>query len=216
MTAMAIRTLDDLDAALTVDYKWRSTEMFLWERLTGRSRELERSALLRGGLALVYAHWEGYIKTAGASYLEFVSRKGLTVGQLRPEIAAVAIRSRIAQLAAEKSPERHTEIVELIRGEANVSARVPYDSTTIRTNANLNFATFESIMHSLGCSAHAHSAARAHIDLRLLSCRNEIAHGRAQFVDLEEWIECRDVVERIMKDVRNQLSNSAATHAYLR
>ena len=216
MTEMAIRTLDQLEAALTADLMWRTREMFGWERTVLRARDLDRSALLRGGLALVYAHWEGYVKTAGANYLEFVSRQGLALGDLRPELAAVAIRSQLSRLANEKSPERHTEVVATLRNEATVQANIPFDTTTIRTNANLSFRTFTSIMHSLGCSADAHAASSAHIDKRILASRNEIAHGREQYVRLEDWVEARDVVEAILKDVRTQLSNAAATRAYLR
>jgi MAE_28990/MAE_18760-like HEPN len=82
---MAIRTLDDLEAALTEDLKWRLHEIEQWEQLARRARTHEQPGLLRGGIALLYAHWEGNIKAAARSYLEYVSRQGLKLGDLRPE-----------------------------------------------------------------------------------------------------------------------------------
>jgi acetylornithine deacetylase/succinyl-diaminopimelate desuccinylase-like protein len=158
----------------------------------------------------------GYVKTAGSSYLQYVSRKGLKLGELRPELAAVALRAKIITLANEKNAEPHTEIIQLIRDEATTAAALPYDMTTIRTRANLNFKTFASIMHSLGCDAHRHASLAIHIDQRLLGGRNEIAHGREEYVSLDDWIELRDVVEAVLKDIRVQLANAAATAAYRR
>lgn len=190
--------------------------MFVWEGLAREARAPQLPPLLRGGLALVYAHWEGYVKTAGSNYLEYVSRKGLKLGKLRPELAAVALRSTILPLAAEQNAEPHTKLVDMIRDEQRVAADLPYSTTTIRTRANLNFKTFDSIMHSLGCDAQKHAAHAIHIDQRLLGSRNEIAHGREEYVSLREWTETRDVVELLLKDVRLQLGNAAALASYLR
>nr|WP_314842124.1 MAE_28990/MAE_18760 family HEPN-like nuclease [uncultured Microbacterium sp.] len=211
---MSVRTVDQLEAQLTKDLKWRTQEMFVFERIVATARQHEQPALLRGGLALLYAHWEGYIKTAGSSYLEYVSRLGLSLGDLRPELAAVALRSRISRLADEKSSRAHSELVRAIRDEGTSNAELPYTRATIRTRANLKFSEFESIMHSLGCSSDLHRANALLIDERLLGSRNEISHGERQYVELVDWIKMRDVVETILRDVRTQLSNAAATGAF--
>lgn len=171
---------------------------------------------MRGGLALLYAHWEGYVKTAGAGYLEFISRKGLKLGQLRPEIAAVALRNAISVLAQEKSSESHTELVHTLWDRVEESIPIPHETTTIRTNANLKFAQFESIMHSLGCDASRHRTHELLIDQRLLAWRNEIAHGRGQYVTFADWVVTRDAVEIILRDVRTQVANAAALETYRR
>lgn len=186
----------------------------MFEQILRAARQHEQPALLRGGLALLYAHWEGYIKTAGSSYLEYVSRLGLTLGDLRPELAAVALRSKISRLAAEKSSLAHSDLVVLIREGGTSKAELPYTRAAIRTRANLKFSEFESIMHSLGCSSEPHRASALLIDERLLGSRNEISHGEREYVGFVDWIKMRDVVEAILKDVRSQLSNAAATGAF--
>lgn len=211
---MKIRALEQLEAALTEDLEWRKHEIAVWERVAKAARPHEQPALLRGGLALLYAHWEGYVKTACTCYLEYVSRKGLMLGALRAELAAVALRSKIQDLAVAKSSESHTSIVETIRAEATIPARLPYDTATIRTYANLNFRTFASIMHSLGCDSSRHELTSFVIDNRLLRARNEIAHGRNEFVSLGDWQDIRDRLLPILDDVRTQLSNAAALGEY--
>lgn len=213
---MAIRTLEELEAFLTTDLKWRTQEMFVFEQMVRTSREHERRALLRGSLALVYAHWEGYVKSAGTGYLEYVSRKNLKLGQLRPELAAVALRSNIARMAEEKSSESHTAIVETLWHQTDQIVRLPYERSTIRTRANLNFKTFESVMHSLGCDVSHHKSHELLIDERLLGSRNHVAHGQREAVDLDQWQDTRDAVEEMLRDVRTVVGNAAAMEAYRR
>ncbi len=71
-------------------------------------------------------------------------------------------------------------------------------------------------MHSVGCDSTRHELARFIIDNRLLRARNEIAHGREEYVSLSDWCDIRDRVVPILDDVRTQLSNSAALSAYKR
>lgn len=211
-----IRTLDQLEAALTADLSWRRHELWVFESTAQSANDVKKSALMRAGLALLYAHWEGYVKSAGSMYLEYVSRKGLKLGELAPELAAIAMRAEIQRLAVEKYSESHTQLVKTIWDSTNDAANLPYGATTIRTYANLNYRLFESIMHSLGCDSQDHRTKSLLIDERLLSWRNEIAHGRGQQVDLADWRDLRDAVEGILVDVRIQLSNAAALQSYRR
>ncbi|MFJ2554962.1 MULTISPECIES: MAE_28990/MAE_18760 family HEPN-like nuclease [unclassified Streptomyces] len=212
----SIRTIENLESVLTEDLKWRTHEMQLWEQVASSCRSHQLPGILRGGIALVYAHWEGYVKEGTRAYLEYVSRKGLKVGQLRSEIAAVALRSKLGRGEASKSSSTHTEIVELLRSADALPAKIPYTSATIRTRSNLHFDTFADIMHSIGCDASRHEIYRSIIDKRLLRHRNDIAHGREEYVSLADWIDIRDRVLVILKDVRTQISNAATNEGYKR
>ncbi|MDX3697212.1 MAE_28990/MAE_18760 family HEPN-like nuclease [Streptomyces europaeiscabiei] len=211
----AIRTLDQLQASLTENLVWRTHEMDQWQMVANRVRSHELPGILRGGLALIYAHWEGYVKDSACAYLEYVSRKGLKVGDLRPELAAIALRSSLGKGEQSKDSKSHTEIISLIRDELSRPAQLKYDSATIRTRSNLKFEVFDDIMHSIGCDASRHEIFRLLIDARLLKFRNDIAHGRQEYVALDDWMEIRDRVVLILKDVRDQISNSAAQKLYL-
>lgn len=213
---MAIHTLEELESSLTEDLKWRKQEMFVFEHLLAQAREHETPSLLRAGLALIYAHWEGFIKTAGSYYLEYISRQKLKLGELRPEIAAVALRSSIEKLAIEKSSEAHGALVTTLWEDGGKDANLPYDKTTIRTRANLKFQVFESIMYSLGLDAARHATQQLLIDERLLGFRNEIAHGRREYVNSQDWVAARNSIELILNDVRTQIANAAALSEYRR
>lgn len=190
--------------------------MQIWEQVASSCRDHQLPGVLRGGLALVYAHWEGYVKEGVRSYLEYISRKGLKIGELRSEIAAVALRSKLGRGEASKRSAAHTEIVDLLRSADSLSADLPYTSATIRTQSNLKFDVFADIMHSIGCDTTHHEIYQGTIDKRLLGCRNEISHGREEYVSLTDWIDIRNRVLMILKDVRKQISNAAANEEYRR
>ncbi|WP_433313268.1 MAE_28990/MAE_18760 family HEPN-like nuclease [Micromonospora sp. CA-269861] len=213
---MSVRTIEQLEAALTEELKWRRREIQQWEGVARSVREHELAAVLRGGLSIVYGHWEGYVKAAAAMYLEFVARKGLSISQLRPELAAVALRGLLGSGESSKKSSDHTRIVVALREKSLEPARLPYDRATIRTFSNLSFDRFEDIMHSIGCDASGHEIHRSLIDNRLLKNRNSIAHGREQYVTIDDWKTIQERVFDILADVRTQISNAAAVGAYLR
>lgn len=210
----SIRTIDQLEAALTEDLKWRRHEMDQWERAVSRAREHERPGLLRGGTALIYAHWEGYVKFAASTYLEYVSNKRLKLADLRDELAAVALRGMLGKGEQSKQAEAHTEIVSTLRQQNRIPADLPFKQSTIRTRANLNFKTFADIMHSIGCDSSRHEIYSMTIDARLLRHRNEIAHGKEEYVELQDWRDIKTRIVDILIDVRAQITNSASLAEY--
>ena len=210
----SIRTFDQLDTHLIEDLKWRVHEMQTWEAVANKCRKHELPGLLRGGIALIYAHWEGYVKESARAYLEYVSRKGLKIGDLKPEIAAVALRAKLGLGEASKKSADHTEIVSIVRSGASLDANLPYGSATIRTQSNLKFEVFADIMHSIGCDVARHEIYRSLVDQRLLKARNDIAHGREEYVALTDWVDIRDRILIVLRDVKDQISNSASTSAY--
>jgi hypothetical protein len=213
---MELRTIEGFEAHLTEELKWRLSELDTWERMVKACRPHEQVGALRAGVTLLYAHWEGYVKEAARAYLEFVSRKGLRVGELRAELAAVALRNMLGKGEQSKKAEDHTAIVEILRSENQSEARIPYDRSTIRTRSNLSFDVFEDIMHSLGCDAGRHEISRTLIDARLLKNRNDIAHGREMLISLDDWLVMRERVVDVLKDVRTQLANAATMGEFRR
>lgn len=213
---MAIRSADELGSYLIEELKWRTAELDTWERLAKSSRPHQQIGILRAGVALLYAHWEGYVKEAARAYLEYVSRQGLRVGDLRDELAAVALRTMLGSGEQSKKSSDHTSIVSALRAEAQSKANIPYDRSTIRTRSNLTFDVFEDIMHSVGCDSSRHELQRVLITNRLVKNRNDISHGRLLLISYEDWLDWRERVVLILEDVRDQLRAAAYSQAFKR
>ena len=72
---MSIRTLEQLYDKLSDELTWRKKELTSLKLLSESSGIAtdRQIALLRALVALLYAHWEGFIKNASSAYIEYVS-----------------------------------------------------------------------------------------------------------------------------------------------
>lgn len=109
----------------------------------------------------------------------------------------------------------HTALIEAIT-QGRSKASVPYDSATIKTNANLNYATYSDILLSVGCTPIDAGDLRDALDSILLRQRNEIAHGRQLLVSQDDWESLRGKIVRAMDHLRTEIQNAAATKGYRR
>ncbi|WP_181970564.1 MAE_28990/MAE_18760 family HEPN-like nuclease [Kitasatospora xanthocidica] len=126
----------------------------------------------------------------------------------------MALRSKLGRGEASKNSIAHTEIIETLRASDSLPASLPYTSAMIRTRSSLKSDVFADIMHSIGCDSSRHLIYRSTIDNRLLRHRNDIAHGREEYVSLSDWVDIRDRTVSIFKDVRTQISNAAVNEEY--
>ena len=62
---MKVRTTDELINALDNNLSWRKKEIIDYKFLIEKNKNsLLSYPLIRGGIAIIYAHWEGFIKEA--------------------------------------------------------------------------------------------------------------------------------------------------------
>ncbi|WRH67859.1 MAG: MAE_28990/MAE_18760 family HEPN-like nuclease [Planktothrix sp. GU0601_MAG3] len=96
---MKIRTLEQLNKQLSDKLVWRKKELSsLKAMIDWKSPSLDqRNVLLRSGITILYAHWEGFIKVAANSYLEFVAMQRLPYNQLSNNFIALAMKDQLDQ-----------------------------------------------------------------------------------------------------------------------
>ena len=94
---MSIRTVEQLVDTLSAEISWRRKELtdlryVLESSVDSRTR---RATLTRAALALLYAHWEGYVKAAAERYLEFVCMQRRKNSELSDSLLALTVRSSL-------------------------------------------------------------------------------------------------------------------------
>lgn len=69
-----IKTIEKLEDLLMQDLAWRKKEMVSLKILVDKD-EVNEPILLRAGIALLCAHFEGFIKRASNCYIGYVSEQ---------------------------------------------------------------------------------------------------------------------------------------------
>lgn len=212
---MKIRTLDDLDNRIREDLTWRRHEMQLFSQLIATSGPIAQRSLLRAAVALLYAHWEGFVKTSCHYYLCYLAFLKLDTSQLNPALAALSMRTQLRQTIDTHSARLHIEMVESFRNSVGTRANIPTTRDAIQTRSNLSFPVLENILVSIGLDPSSYEASSDLINTQLVDSRNKIAHGENDYIRQPEWRELQNETLNIMESIANSLVNSAAQKKYL-
>ena len=210
---MKIRSLLELSEFLDRELSWRKKELTAIKLMLGSLRPHERQAMLRAGLCLLYAHWEGFVKNAATSYVTYVSTRGLKYRELAPNFVALGFRGRIREFGASARPSLHTKLVAELMSDLKDQASLS-PNTAVDTASNLNFENFEEVLCVLGLNRNAYLSKKALIDERLTRNRHQIAHGQSLQIEEREYLDLHSEIIDMVDLFRNDLENAAATNAY--
>jgi hypothetical protein len=187
---MKIRTAEQLVDFFAAELAWRKKELEVLLALI-RKNELRPSILptvLRSGVTVLYAHWEGFVKAAGIAYLEFVCRQHLTCRELTHPFRALQLKQMVER-GGPVSIERAIAIFDtLVNREADEYV-VTHNATAISTRSNLNSEVLREIVLSLGLDYKTFQTKENLIDAKLLYYRNNIAHGRDLYPGLDQYVQ---------------------------
>ncbi|NJL90465.1 MAG: hypothetical protein HC916_12260 [Coleofasciculaceae cyanobacterium SM2_1_6] len=213
-----IRTLNDLSDRLSEDLAWRKKELSILEGLieTRSFGQNKTDALIRSGIALLYGHWEGYIKCAASAYLEFVSRqKDLKYCELAYNFVAIAMKKKLSEASATNQSTIHNQVIQFLVEGMEQRIDIPRDNI-IKTGSNLSSNLFQQILALLGIDYRPYELKQVLIDKQLLKRRNQIAHGEYLDVDIASYRELHKEIIWMMDYFKDQIENHAVQKLYLR
>jgi hypothetical protein len=145
-----IRTASQLNDLMDSEFAWRKKELHEVKVIVWRNQRTHLQAVsVRSALAMLYAHWEGFVKQVGSAYLEFVSRQGIAHSQLSDCFLALAIRPLLKAAAASNQAEDHIKIVSFFRKEMPTKSQL-FHGSEVNTQSNLTSTVFNNIILMLG------------------------------------------------------------------
>ncbi|GCE03960.1 MAE_28990/MAE_18760 family HEPN-like nuclease [Dictyobacter aurantiacus] len=209
-----IRTIEDLQTVLDSELAWRKKELATIKGLvTTKSSRDVTNFYLRSGIALTYAHWEGFIKVAGDAYLTYISSQRLPYSALTMNFSALATKKIMNAASSSNKVTAYTKITEFFT--IGVNNRCSF-SSEIETKSNLSSEVLKEITYILNIDYRDYETKANLIDERLLKNRNGVAHGKYLLIDVDEFIELHTTIVELLDLFANQISNAAYTKAYKR
>lgn len=212
-----LRTVEDLEDRLDQGLAWRKRELSIIRGMVqNQTASTPKSEfVIRSGVAMLYAHWEGFIKESSELYAHFVASQRLAYADLSSNFLALAMKKQLHEAEMTSKATRYSKVAEFFLSGLNSQCRISY-AQLIDTQANLSSAVLREIVCMLGLSYSYFETKEKLIDERLVSARNHVAHGEHLVPDIEGFLELHQEILTIMEVFRNQISNAAAMGLYRR
>jgi hypothetical protein len=213
---MNIRTAEQLSDRLATDLAWRKKELSEMKSLIEAKSvsDQRHKVLVRSGVCILYSHWEGFVKLAANSYLEYVISKQLKYQELSSNFLALAMKKQLKQAKETHKPSLYIPVCDFFLFELNQRCLLPKD--VISTNSNLSSEILKEITDILGIDFSIYSPKSVLINTQLLKTRNEIAHGEYSVFDREAYLELHEDIIRMLNIFRDQIENAAIQEKFRR
>lgn len=208
---MKVRTTTELQDKLDQEIQWRKKELIDYKFVVENNRNSTRiKPLVRGGIALGYAHWEGFIKMASSIFINYISIKKVPLDEVEINFLALSYMKRINK---GNNIDECIDLIEDILSGNRKPCKI-FDKDIIETKSNLKFHVLRDIMTSLGLESSHYKLKENFLDKKLVDIRNDIAHGTYRDVDYKDFELVHDNIIPLIEYYKTLLLNSASLKSY--
>lgn len=167
---------------------------------------------------MLYAHWEGVIKSIAEFYLVYVSGLQLNYSELKNNFLAIDIKRTLKKFSDTNKASIHNKLVEDIYFRRNEKSNIPWKNV-IKTDSNLKMDIFNEIVATIGIDANPYMLKGKLIDQRLLANRNRIAHGERMetlvgISSADDYVELHDMVLELIEKFSENVREAANKENY--
>ncbi|MDB5029829.1 MAE_28990/MAE_18760 family HEPN-like nuclease [Mucilaginibacter sp.] len=208
---MKVRTLNELESSIDSEISWRKKELVDYKLTVDRNiNSTIVIPLCRGGIALSYAHWEGFIKSASSLFINYISMRKIPLNSLKTNFVALAFQR---QLNKGKAVQECVTLIDELLFQRDKPAKF-FERDIIDTKANLRFGVLSDILLSLGLDKTQFAAKENFLDKKLVEPRNDIAHGTYRDISYEDYLIVHENIIPLMEHYKTLIENSAALESY--
>jgi hypothetical protein len=135
---MKIRTVEALNKILSDDIIWRKKELSEVKSLieTKSFSSQKHNALIRSGICILYAHWEGFVKLTANSYLEYVRTKKLPYRELSSNFLALAMKEKLKEAKETNKPSLYIPVCDFFLFNLHERSSLPKDAISTASNGS--------------------------------------------------------------------------------
>jgi MAE_28990/MAE_18760-like HEPN len=218
---MKIPTSAALGTRLDRNLAWRKKELTQMKFVADSAVPANAGLLRRAGIALMYAHWEGFVKDASIYYLTYLASVPLEVGKLKSCLVAVALSGDIRASGKATRISVRARVVDLFRSLEQpppappVMRRMPV-KRVIATRSNLKGEVLREIAATIGIDYSAFALKEKPVIDRLVQLRNKIAHGIGVPVAQADYVSLHNEIIALMDHYRTLIQDAADNDRHLR
>jgi hypothetical protein len=210
-----VRTLVELQGLLDTEFSWRLKEIAELKGAARRPQALSELTIVRAGVALAYAHWEGFVRAASIAYVDYVNSTRTPNCDLVTPFAVLSLRSKLNTIAETRPTALSSSAFEFIRDQMAQRANL-VGRELITTEGNLSSVVLKKILGTIGISATRYETRANFIDEVLLRNRHAIAHGEDFVLDRFGWASIADETIGLLRWIKTDIENAASTAAFRR
>lgn len=218
---MKIKDLNELEEKIDDELAWRKKELTSIKIDVNESEQREKSEqskAIRVGITMLYAHWEGAIKSVAEFYLAYVSGLHLKYCELKNNFLAIAMKNDLNTFGETKKATVHNKLIDNIYLKKDEESRIPFKNV-IKTDSNLKMDVFTEIAATIGIDENPYMLKKMLIDYRLLGNRNKIAHGeRFETLDgistVSDYLNLHTTVLELIDQFANNIKEAAKNEDY--
>jgi hypothetical protein len=200
---------------LDAEFVWRRHELTYHESLVRSAKPANETMTIRSAIPMLYAHWEGFVKAAGTSYLEYVLSRGKTFEELKANFLALGMKGHLMGAESSLKAKVFTQACDLVLTKRRSRAYF-LTRDAIDTQMNLNFEIFANICFSIGIVVRPeYESAKNTIIDPVLDFRNKIAHGKELLVSGGRYLELHTELVGLMILFKNDLDNAVTMKSYI-
>jgi hypothetical protein len=206
--------VDELDNIVSREFSWRRKELTNIKNLSLSSRNPIKITLLKTGVALLYSHWEGFVKNISIAYCEYINHQGLKYEQLTKNFHVCALLEEFQGQYPHRNFKSALSIVDgsslVLHKKCKINAEKYID-----TAFNLNSEMLREIVLKIGMDYSQYELKANLIDEKFLGLRNAISHGEYRVIEETDFIELFDEVTVMIEIFKNQVLNAAIQKTFL-
>ena len=205
-----IKTVEQLEELLVQDLAWRKKEMISLKILVEKDK-VNEPILLRAGIALLCAHFEGFIKRASNCYVGYVSQQKKLYSELKENFTALKMEKEFKSCSKSDKHSVHKKLLILHKELLTKRFIEKYDENNpfISTHSNPSSAELEEILETIGIESDIFETKATYIDSSLLEKRHKVVHGERSDLDKEDFLTTFKIIIDLVEEYKTLLVNAA-------
>ena len=208
-------TAEQCLAAIHADSAWRKKEISLLKQRISRAEGENQVTLIRAGIMILYAHWEGTVRFAAEAYIvhinERISRFNVPLSEHFKQLLLWRCMKRKGNFPHTKSPIGFLDAMD----EWNIRPDKLLADDMIDSESNLNSQVLHKILRIIDIPFDDFESKKNLIDVKLLGRRNPIAHGQRQSLTIAEYSEADKEVRVLLNIFQQKIEDCIQESAFV-